>query len=68
MSVLSKVGPYAKAVVGFVTPGLVILGTAITDASPGGSTVTQIEWVAIAIACITTGGVVFGVPNKPNPE
>jgi hypothetical protein len=61
---LEKIAPYWKAVVGFVTPGVVALVAAVQDASPGGSTITGPEWVGIGAACILTGSVVYGVPNK----
>ena len=63
-TVMDKFAPYWKAVVGFVTPGVVALVAAVQDASPGGSAVTGPEWVGIAAACIITGGAVFTVPNR----
>lgn len=56
--------PYLKSVFGFITPGAVILGSAVTAASDGGSTITQAEWVTAIVACIVTGSLVFGVPNR----
>lgn len=64
---MNKFKPYMKAVVGFITPGVVALVAAVQDGSPGGSAVTGPEWVGIAAACVLTGGAVFGVPNK-DPE
>lgn len=61
---LPKIAPYAKALVGFVSPGIVGLVAAVQDASPGGSAVTVPEWVGILAACVLTGGAVFAVPNK----
>lgn len=61
---LDKFKPLAKAVVGFVTPGVVALVAAVQDGSPGGSSVTGPEWVGIGAAMILTGGAVFAVPNK----
>jgi hypothetical protein len=61
---VDKIAPYWKAILGFITPGVVGLVAAVQDASPGGSTVTGPEWVGIAAACVLTGGLVFGVPNK----
>jgi hypothetical protein len=60
---MNKIAPYLKALVGFITPGVVGLVAAVQDASPGGSAVTGPEWVGIGAACILTGGAVFGTPN-----
>ncbi len=61
---MNKITPYAKAVVGFITPGAVALGAAVLEGSPGGSGVTAAEWVTVAVACVVTGGAVFTVPNR----
>lgn len=61
---MNKVKPYLKAVIGFITPGVVALVAAVQDSSPGGSAVTGPEWVGIGAACILTGGAVFLTPNK----
>jgi len=61
---MTKLAPYLKALVGFITPGVVGLVAAVQDASPAGSHITGPEWVGIGAACILTGGAVFGVPNK----
>ena len=63
MSALERVAPYAKAVVAFVTPGVVAIGTALTDASPGGTNITAGEWVGALVASLATATVVFSVPN-----
>jgi hypothetical protein len=55
---------YAKAVVGFVAPGVVALMAAVQDASPGGSTITTPEWVGIAAACVLTAAGVYAIPNR----
>ena len=62
---MTKIAPYWKAVVAFISPGVVALVAAVADGSAGGSAVTGPEWVGIAAACILTGGVVLAVPNKP---
>jgi len=61
---LDKFRPFAKAAIGFVTPGVVALVAAVQDGSPGGSSVTGPEWVGIGAAMILTGGAVFATPNK----
>lgn len=62
---MDKIKPYLKAVVGFVTPGVVALVAAVQESSPGGGSITGPEWIGIGAACILTGGAVFGVANKP---
>jgi hypothetical protein len=61
---LDKIAPYWKAVVGFVVPGAGSLIQAMTDVSPGGSTITKNELIAAVLICIITSGAVYGVPNK----
>ncbi len=61
---MDKITPYLKTVFGFLTPGAVILGSAVTEASDGGANVTQAEWITALVACIITGSLVFAVPNK----
>lgn len=58
--------PFAKAVAGFVTPGLVIFFSSITSGSDGGGSVTGNEWSAIGLAMFATGGAVFAVKNSGN--
>jgi hypothetical protein len=60
-----KVSTYAKAIVGFVAPGVVTIGGALTVNSDGGGNVTAYEWVSALIACLVTGGFVYLAPNKP---
>lgn len=55
---------YAKAALGFITPGVVALVAAVQDASPGGAAVTGPEWVGIGAAMVLTGGAVYLTPNK----
>lgn len=62
---MNNIGRYAKAVVGFVAPGAVVIGSAITDTSDGGSRITVAEWVTAAIACVVTSAGVYAVRNKP---
>lgn len=59
-----KFKPFAKAVAGFVTPGVVAFAGAITDGSDGGSRVTNNEWSVIILAMLATGGAVFAVKNS----
>lgn len=61
---LNKIQPIAKAVVGFVAPGVVAAVAAVQDGSPGGAAITMPEWVGIVAAMVLTGGAVYAVPNK----
>ena len=65
---MNKLAPYYKAIIGFITPGVVGLVAAVQEASPGGSAVTGPEWVGIGAACILTAGGVYAVPNKYEPR
>lgn len=60
-----EVKKYTKAIVGFLAPGIVALGVAVQDSSPGGQVVTEAEWIGIAIACIGTGTGVYFARNRP---
>ena len=61
---LERVAPYWKAVVGFVAPGAVVIGAAVTQSSAGGSAITQAEWVTAGVACVVTSAGVYGARNK----
>lgn len=61
---LDKIAEYRKALAGILVPGLTVLGLALTDASPGGASVTPAEWVAVALAALGTGTAVAAVPNR----
>jgi len=54
---------YWKAILAFVVPGAVIIGSSVLDASDGGSTITTSEWVTAAVACIVTAGAVGAKGN-----
>lgn len=56
---------YWKAILGFVVPGAVIIGSSVLDASDGGSTITQAEWITAIVAMIVTGGTVAAKGNAP---
>lgn len=62
---MNRLKPYLKAVFGFITPGAVVLGAAVTEVSDGGSTITGAEWVTALVACVVTGGAVYRVKNTP---
>lgn len=51
---------YAKAIVAALVAFLTALVTGLTD-----DHLTALEWVVAALAAVTAGGAVFGVPNRP---
>lgn len=53
---VNNIPRYAKAVVGFIVPGAVILGSSVTSGSDGGSHITAAEWVTALVACVVTSG------------
>ena len=61
---LDAIAPYWKAILGFITPGAVIIGSAVLDGSDGGTAITSSEWVTAVVAMIVTGGAVYGKGNK----
>lgn len=65
---MNRIAPYWKAVVGFVAPGAVLIGSAVTEASDGGSTITTAEWVTALVACVVTSAGVYGVANRYVPR
>lgn len=52
-----------KAIVAFVAPGAVVIGSAVAEASDGGSRITAAEWVTALVACVVTSAAVFSTPN-----
>lgn len=55
---------YRKGIAGFLVPGLITLGIALTENSPAGQAVTAGEWVGIAVATLATGAAVTALPNR----
>jgi hypothetical protein len=60
---MKNVGRYYKAVVAFVAPGAVVIGSAVADASTGGAKITTAEWVTALVACVVTSAGVAAVAN-----
>lgn len=57
---------YWKAILAFLVPGAVIIGSSVTSGSDGGTTITTAEWVTAIVAMIVTGGAVgLGPANAP---
>jgi hypothetical protein len=57
---------YWKAIIAFLVPGAVVIGSAVTSGSDGGTSITSAEWVTAVVAMIITGGAVAAGPaNAP---
>lgn len=63
--IIARIPEYAKAVVAFIAPGAVIIGSAVFEASDGGSVITQAEWITAAVACVVSAAGVAAVRNRP---
>lgn len=55
---IETAGRYAKAIVGFLAPGIVVIGGALTAGSDGGSAITAAEWGTALVAAFGTGAAV----------
>lgn len=58
---MSRLPAYWKAVVGFVAPGAVVIGSAVAD----GSGISTSEWVTALVASVVTASGVAYTPNQP---
>jgi hypothetical protein len=63
MTLIQTIRPYWKAVVAFIAPSAVVLTSAVTEASAGGETITQGEWVTAVCAAFITSAAVYGKSN-----
>jgi hypothetical protein len=59
---------YWKGILGFITPGAVIIGSSVLEGSDGGSTITAAEWVTAIVAMVVTGGLVTAKGNADEGE
>ena len=58
---------YWKAILAFLVPGAVIIGSSVTSGSDGGTSITSAEWITAVVAMIVTGGAVgLGPANAPS--
>lgn len=62
---MNHVAPYWKAVIGFLAPAAVVVGSAVTDASAGGEVITSGEWVTALVAAVVTAAGVYAKANHP---
>lgn len=62
---MKSLNRYWKAIVGFVAPGAVLIGTATMVETPGGESITQGELVRALVAMVVTVGAVYVVPGDP---
>jgi uncharacterized protein (DUF362 family) len=56
---------YWKAIVGFVAPGAVLIGSATMTETPGGESITQGELIRAVVAMVVTAAAVYFVPGDP---
>lgn len=61
---MDRIAPYWKAVVGFIAPGAVVIGASVLEASSGGTSITQGEWITAVVAMVVTGAGVYGAKNR----
>lgn len=64
---MNKLRPYAKAIVGFVAPGAVVLTAAVQDSSPAGEAISSGEWITAVCTCLITAAAVYRTPNRRKP-
>lgn len=60
---MNKAAQYWKAILGFIVPGAVIIGSSVLEGSDGGTTITTSEWITALVACIVTAGAVAAKGN-----
>lgn len=64
---MTKIAPYAKAIIGALVAALGALGAALTPDPSGLVSVSEGEWVAVISALLVGLLAVFATPNK-DPE
>jgi hypothetical protein len=57
-----------KAVLAFLAPGAIIIGSAVLPVSDGGSNITWPEVITALVAMIVTGSGVYKTRNAPLPN
>ena len=61
---MEQVSRYWKAIVGFIAPGVVLIGAAVMGTSDGGSHITQAEIVTALVAMVVTSAGVYAAPRN----
>lgn len=61
---MNMISRYWKAVIGFVAPGAVLIGSATLSESAGGDHITTSEWVTALVACVVTAAGVYTARNR----
>lgn len=64
---MKKIAPYWKALIAFVTPGLLLIGSAVLESSAGGESITTGEAITALVTMVVTSGGVLAKGNK-DPE
>lgn len=62
---MTKIAPYWKAVIAFFAPAATLVIIAVTESSPGGSSITSGEWITALATCIVTSAAVYSKSNGP---
>ena len=65
---MTQFAPYWKALIGFVAPGVVLIGSAVLEGSAGGETITQGEWITAVVASVVTAAGVYSKANVDIPD
>ena len=60
-----SVSSYAKAITAFVSTAATGVVAATLIGSDGGTSITQTEWIGIAVTTVLATAAVWIVPNKP---
>lgn len=63
---MKNLNRYWKAAVGFVAPGVALLGAATLDETPGGDAITQGELIRAVVTMVVTAAAVYAVPGDPS--
>lgn len=58
---------YWKAVIAFMAPGAVMIGSAVLENSAGGEMITQGEWITALVAAVVASAGVAAKSNGPKP-
>lgn len=58
---------YWKAVIAFVAPGAVVIGSAVHPDSVAGEAISSGEWVTALVASVVTAASVAAKSNGPKP-
>ena len=61
---MSRIAPYAKALIAALVAGLSVIGAALAESDA----LTAQDWISAALAFLVALGAVYRVPNASLPE